>query len=257
MPEGVEPVSAAADAAPAIPPAPAPGSPVAAPAAPTWQELQEFIAKQTDRDRDLIDKWFKLACAIIGGVIAIGGITIGIVGWKTISDAKAAAEVAAKAKVGEVLQEPRIQKLVEDSARDLFAKGAFKQIIQEQTQEQLTAMHLVPRLVSAETRKKFQAKLLPFAGKQMFINACDYDEPLSFAQSVAATLTDAGLKIRVNSLSEVCQSNQKDTQLKAPDKDLAKVLNDLIMDSSGRATVTPTYDTYGRPNDTVLIINHK
>jgi hypothetical protein len=41
-------------------------------AAPSWKELQEFISKQTDRDRDLIDKWFKLACAIIAAVFAVG-----------------------------------------------------------------------------------------------------------------------------------------------------------------------------------------
>ena len=61
MPEGAESIPVVADAvsagasipvvsAPPVPPAPLPG--------PTWKELQEFINKQTDRDRDLIDKWF-------------------------------------------------------------------------------------------------------------------------------------------------------------------------------------------------------
>src|SRR5579872_1790857 len=98
MPEGEQPTPVTAGTPPATPAAPAslapPAIPVALPGA-TWKELQEFINKQNERDRDLIDKWFKLACTIIGGVFAVAAIVIGIVGWKTISDAKASADEAA------------------------------------------------------------------------------------------------------------------------------------------------------------------
>jgi hypothetical protein len=110
---------------------------------PSWKELQEFISKQSDKDRALIDYWFKLAASILGVLLVITGGAIGFFGLKTMTDAKSAAEnpaqEAAKAKVKEVLQEPRIQKLVEETAQQLFKSGAFRQAIEAETAEQLKA----------------------------------------------------------------------------------------------------------------------
>src|ERR1017187_5825185 len=108
---------------------------------PSWKELQDFITTQTDKDRALIDSWFKLAASVLGVLLIIAGGMIGFFGVKTLTDAKAAAETAAqdaaKAKVKEVLQEPRIQKLVEETAQQLFKSGAFRQAIEGETAAQL------------------------------------------------------------------------------------------------------------------------
>jgi hypothetical protein len=70
MPDGADPVLTPAET---IPTGATPAAPVASAAlsGPTWKELQEFINKQTDRDQDLIDKWFKLAASIIAAAVAV------------------------------------------------------------------------------------------------------------------------------------------------------------------------------------------
>jgi hypothetical protein len=202
---------------------------------PSWKELQEFINKQTDRDRELIDKWFKLACSIIGVVFAIASIVIGIIGWKTINDAKTAAEeaarAAAKAKVAEVLQESSIKKLVEDTASDLFKSGAYRQLIQQQTQEQLRNMHIGPRLIDAQIDQAFRKRLSAFAGKTVGIERCPLDEPAAFAKSLEKTLSAAGLTVKIS--EQVCESSLAETIISSGNKELVTVLDDLVFQSTG------------------------
>lgn len=110
---------------------------------PSWKELTEFIKQQAENDRGVIDYWFKFASWLIGIVLVIAGAAIGFVGWKTISDAKASAEAvardAAKAKVEEVLKQPDVQKLVRDTASELFAKGVFRKEIERKVSELISA----------------------------------------------------------------------------------------------------------------------
>jgi hypothetical protein len=122
---------------------------------PTWKDLAEFTGRQAENDRKLIDYWFKLACALIGIVLVIASVAIAFLGWRTISDVKASAEViareAAKAKVEEVLRQPDVQKLVRETASDLFEKGAFKKEIEGKVSELISAEVTSPsfhRLVS-------------------------------------------------------------------------------------------------------------
>ena len=106
---------------------------------PTWKDLTEFISKQAENDRRVIDWWFKIAGSLIGIVL----LAVGFLGWKTISDVKASAEAAAreaaKAKVEEVLRQPDVQTLVRETASDLFEKGAFKKEIEGKVSELIFA----------------------------------------------------------------------------------------------------------------------
>jgi len=206
------------------------------PAVPSWKELQEFISKQTDRDRDLIDKWFKLACSLIGAVFAVAAIVIGIVGWKTISDAKAtadeAARAAAKTKIAEVLQEQNVKKLVGDTAADLFRSGAYRELIQEQTQTQLRRLHLSARLLDASKTTVLAAKLERFKGQKVTVDTCYFDEPLAFATSLMAVLQEAGLKVRFLTSDGACQNRLGESVIVTEDKMLFAALDDLIFQGS-------------------------
>jgi hypothetical protein len=114
-----------------------PSTPDTGPNLPTWKELTEFINAQAEKDRKVIDFWFKLAAALLGFVLFIATL----VGFKTLSDAKAAAEIAAReaarAKVEEVLKQPEIQHLVETTASDLFSRGVFRNEIEARVRELL------------------------------------------------------------------------------------------------------------------------
>jgi hypothetical protein len=80
-----------------------------------------------------------MAAALLGFVLFIATL----VGFKTLSDAKSAAETAAKeaarAKVEEVLKQTEIQRLVEKTASDLFSKGVFRDVIEARVRELLPA----------------------------------------------------------------------------------------------------------------------
>jgi hypothetical protein len=135
---------------------------------PTWKEISGFISGQAENDRKVIDYWFKLAAKLIGIVLVIAGVAIGFLGWKTISDAKASAEAAAreaaKAKVEEVLKQPDVQKLVRETASDLFEKGAFKKEIEGKVRELISAevtSQAFHRLVSDAVKGELTIKTAP------------------------------------------------------------------------------------------------
>src|ERR1019366_812953 len=122
---------------------------------PTWKDLTEFINKQAENERRVIDWWFKLAGSLIGVVL----LAVGFLGWKTLSEVKASAEAAAreaaKAKVEEVLRQPDVQTLVRETASDLFEKGAFKKEIEGK----------VSGLISAEVKSQGFHRLVSDAVK--------------------------------------------------------------------------------------------
>jgi len=119
--------------------------------APDWREIAEFIDKQTTKDRTLIDGWFQLATKVLTVLIVAVFLGIGLFGWKTLADARdaaqteakseaakiapAAAENAAKAVaepaareaaqqfVRQMMQQPAMQKLVQDTARAICKRG--------------------------------------------------------------------------------------------------------------------------------------
>lgn len=131
---------------------------------PTWKDLTEFINKQAENDRKVIDWWFKLA----GSLIGIGLLAVGFLGWKTISDVKASAEAAAreaaKAKVEEVLRQPDVQALVRETASNLFEKGAFRKEIEGKVSELISAevnSQGFHRLVSDAVKGELTAKTAP------------------------------------------------------------------------------------------------
>ena len=135
---------------------------------PTWKDLLEFTVRQADNDRKVVDYWFKLAGALIGIVLVIASVAIGFLGWKTISDVKASAEVTAretaKAKVEEVLKQPDVQKLVRETASDLFEKGAFKKEIEGKVSEVVSAevtSQAFQRLVSDAVKGELAIKTAP------------------------------------------------------------------------------------------------
>ena len=124
---------------------------------PTWKDLAEFTARQAKDDRDVIDKWFKRASLVSGMVVA--SVFLAFVGWRTIDGAKESANEAARAKVREILQDDRIQKLARDAASDLFKNGAYAQLVSDEVAKQLpraVATEMagrVPPLVNAEVAK--------------------------------------------------------------------------------------------------------
>jgi hypothetical protein len=62
------------------------------PAQPSWKELTEFIDQQAEKQRSVIDFWFKLATGVLAVILLIAGL----LGWKTIQDVKASAENEAR-----------------------------------------------------------------------------------------------------------------------------------------------------------------
>jgi hypothetical protein len=149
---------------------------------PTWKDLAEFTGRQAEADRKVIDYWFKLACALIGIVLVIASVAIAFLGWRTISDVKASAEVvareAAKAKVEEVLKQPDVQKLVRETASDLFEKGAFKKEIEGKVSE----------LISAEVTSPGFHKLVSEAVKGQLIMMT---APRVLTEAQAKTISDS------------------------------------------------------------------
>lgn len=136
-------------------------------AVPSWKELTEFIQKQTQNDRDLIDKWFKVAAKALGAIIAVFTVGIALLGWRTLHDvretakttaeevaknvaqsvaptsAKTAAErvapEAATDAVKRLMQDPKIQKLVQDTASQLFKEGAYQKAVAQAVRVQMDA----------------------------------------------------------------------------------------------------------------------
>ena len=115
----------------------------------TWKELTEFINKQADNDRKVIDHWFKLASVLLGLVLVVAAAVIGFIGWKTWADIRAdaasTAQEAAKSKVEDVLKQPEIQKLVQDTASQLFKEGAYQKAVEQAVRVQMqTAVQTDP-----------------------------------------------------------------------------------------------------------------
>ena len=229
---------------------------------------------QTDKDRALIDSWFKLAASVLGVLLIIAGGMIGFFGVKTLTDAKAAAETAAqdaaKAKVKEVLQEPRIQKLVEETAQQLFKSGAFRQAIEGETAAQLkvaipveirrslpgnivkelSRLSLAPRTVTVTVDYDFRRRFRTLAGEKVLITSCDELEPAAFAQALETILKDAGLTVVFYRLSGVCSMAQagfasSETAISARQgpryQQLKNTLDDFVLAVTGKH-VSPLAD---------------
>lgn len=127
--------------------------------------LIPFIQKQNEDDRALIDLWFTRATKVLALLIAAISLGVGLFGWKTLADANAtaksqAAEVAsseaakiatpvaqqaataaaneaATAEVKRIMEDPRIQKLVHDTAAQLFREGAYKETVEKSVHNQM------------------------------------------------------------------------------------------------------------------------
>ncbi len=98
---------------------------------PTWKDLADFTRIQAENDRRVIDFWFKLAASLLGFILFIASVAVGVVGWRTIADARATAQTtardAAKAKVEEVLKQPELQNLVRETASDPVRKRGVQE----------------------------------------------------------------------------------------------------------------------------------
>lgn len=122
------------------------------PAGPTWSELAAFIRDQANNDRGVIDYWFKLAAALFGIIIIVGGGLLGFFGWRTYADAQATAaniaREAARARVEEVLKQPEVQVLVRETAHDLLSRGEFREAIETKARALIVA-----QMASAQSQK--------------------------------------------------------------------------------------------------------
>ena len=108
-----------------LPPVPLPSS---ATPQPTWQELTKFIDDQNQKTRNTVDFWYGLATGIFRFII----IAAGFVGWRTVTDAKAAAVSlaleSARTAGAKKLEEPEIQKLVHETVMHMLATGSSRRI---------------------------------------------------------------------------------------------------------------------------------
>ncbi len=144
-----------------------PTSPSAAPSNPSWIELSKFIQAQNEAGRAVIDRWFTLATGVLEVLVVAISVGLGLFGWKTLADARNTAEQVARAKATEVatseakkvarqvadkaastaateqvkliMQDPHVQKLVRDTAAQLFREGAYKRTVEEAVHEQMQA----------------------------------------------------------------------------------------------------------------------
>ena len=162
--------------------------------------------------------------------------------------AEAAAKEAAKAKVQEILQEDRIQKLVRESANAMFAKGEFRQATEEQVRAQLPSAiatetgkripeqvngelerrGLLYRMVSAQVAQEFGPQLHRFAGKKIEIYTTLLPEPSAFSDSIRKLFRANGLEAEI-----VYGGNSDHPTVVAPDDNLANILVDLLTRASG------------------------
>ena len=167
---------------------------------PTWKELTEFINKQADNDRKVIDHWFKLASALLGLVLVVAAVVIGFVGLRTLADIRAVAastaREAAKSKVEDVLKQPELQNLVRETASNLFEKGVFSKAIEARVRELLST-----EIATPESRK--------FIGEAIRSELAARMAPRTFNESQRTTITESlrsspgGLvRIRTGSLPE-------------------------------------------------------
>jgi hypothetical protein len=62
---------------------------------PSWKELTEFVNKQAEQSRTVIDYWFKLAIGIIGLILVVAAGALGAFGFKTVQEVDQAAREAA------------------------------------------------------------------------------------------------------------------------------------------------------------------
>jgi hypothetical protein len=119
---------------------------------PEWKDLAEFINKQAENDRNVINHWFRFATALLGFVLVVAAAVVVFLGWKALEDARATAATiardAAKAKVEEVLKQPELQSLVRETARELYDKGAFRNEIEAKVRELISA-----EIATPESRK--------------------------------------------------------------------------------------------------------
>jgi hypothetical protein len=119
---------------------------------PEWKDLSEFINKQVENDRNVIDRWFTLATKLLGGILVFAVAVVAFLGWRTIEDAKALAVTTArdvaKAKVEAVLKQPELQTLVRETARDLYDKGTFRNEIEAKVHDLISA-----EIATPESRK--------------------------------------------------------------------------------------------------------
>lgn len=148
-----------------------PSPPISVPASPSWIELCEFILAQNEAGRAVIDRWFTLAARVLGLLVVAISIGLGLFGWKTLADVKVLTEQVARSKATEVarseanevaqqvalkvadkaaseaateqvkliMQDPHVQKLVSDTAAQLFREGAYKQMVEKAVHEQMQA----------------------------------------------------------------------------------------------------------------------
>lgn len=219
---------------------------------PTWKDLAEFTSKQAENDRKVIEFWFKLAAGLLGLVITFAVAVIGFVGVKTISDARAeaqsSAQEAAKAKVKEILQDDRIQQLVRDTAKELLAKGTFRQTTEETVRAQLPGAiqaeltrqlpgpitaelekrDLLPRTVSAKSEKAFEPRLRRYAGKKALILFLPEPEPKAFAASLENSLNRVGLSATKQEWAPAIN------MIIGEDEGFDTALSDLIGEAAGR-----------------------
>jgi hypothetical protein len=227
---------------------------------PSWKELQEFIGNQNKENRDVIDRWFRLAASVIGILIVVTGVVFTIFGVKTMQDVKSIAERtaqdAATTKVKEVLQEDRIQRLVHETAKELFASGAYRKAIEEETAAQLNVAipdeiqrvlpgriakalsesHLGPRIVSAKLGQDFRQQLRQIEKKTVQMIVCTNPEPTKYGRSLKAALEAAGLTVHFEPMPPPCHGPLGEIATVAPqgeDQKLKRVVDDLIQQSGG------------------------
>lgn len=116
-------------------------------AIPSWKELAEFLKQQGKDDRELVDAWFKRAIKLLWAVLGLLGLGAVFFGISTYHDIHVIAERTATMAVSEsatneikrLMQEPRIQQVVNQTAAQLFKEGAYKKAIQDEVRGEVEA----------------------------------------------------------------------------------------------------------------------
>jgi hypothetical protein len=257
-----------------LPPVP-PQPPTAA--SPSWKELTEFINKQAEQNRAVIDYWFKLAVAILGLIFVVCATGVGIFGFKTLEDARSAATKAATKTATEAASRIATEYVqnnpgyVEDAMKDLLQQGAFAEEIKREIQSQVRAAakeklgKTTPdqakeeiktpnpgaRGVNASLEGTFASRLKQYSGKTVRITACPDGEPTAFATSLSDFLRTAGLSPALVTTPNACDAHP--VRIVARDGQLLEVLDDLLKAAGERPLLQPGKTPYG-PEEAVIVI---
>jgi hypothetical protein len=199
---------------------------------PSWKDLTEFIDKQAEKNRAVIDYWFKLAIAVLSLLFIVFAGALTFFGVKTASDTKEAA-VKAAAEQAEKVMDQNPARVLDTMAKDekfktkLLEKLSALAIAQKTTDSGSDSQGVRPaaasqkpprnpppkhgtapptssgpisppqsngRVITETVKAKYLERLKTYKDKQVEVVYCPEPEASTFTDALVHLLQEAGLR---------------------------------------------------------------